>query len=324
VNNRQPFHNKTKEEKMPKNLLSKTLIKELAANAAGLDKAEGNSRLKEIVNRMVGDLMIAIDELDISMDEFWAGVCYIGEAAKANELGLLVPGLALEHFLDLRLDEAERLAGLAGATTRTIEGPLYVAGAPLSKGEARLDDGIDDGEILFMQGQVFDNEGKPVPGAIVDVWHANSFGFYSFFGPQQSSYNLRRRIETDQDGRYRFRSIMPSGYGCPPGSNTETFLAKIGRHGQRPAHIHFLVTAPGYRPLTTQINIEGDKYLHDDFAFGTRDDLIPPVERISDAAEIHKAGLNKPFARIGFDFKVIRQVAGAPATVVHREHAVAA
>lgn len=309
---------------MPKNQLNKTLIKELAAKAAGLDKVEGNLRLKEIVNRIVGDLMIAIDELDISMDEFWAGVGYIGEAAQANELGLLVPGLALEHFLDLRLDEAERLAGLAGATTRTIEGPLYVAGAPLLKGEARLDDGTDDGEILFMEGQVFDNEGKPIPGAIVDVWHANSFGFYSFFGPQQSSYNLRRRIETDQDGRYRFRSITPSGYGCPPGSNTETLLAKMGRHGQRPAHIHFLITAPGYRQLTTQINIEGDKYLHDDFAFGTRDDLIPPVKRISDAAEIHKAGLNKPFSRIGFDFKVTREVAGVPTTVVHREHAVAA
>ena len=309
---------------MSTNLISKSVIKELAAKAAGLDNSDGNARLKAIVNRLLTDLMVAIDDLDISMDEFWAGVGYLGESAKANELGLLVPGIALEHFLDLRLDEAERRAGLAGGTARTIEGPLYVEGAPLSKGEARLDDGTDDGEILFMEGQVFDIDGKPLSGAVVDVWHANSFGFYSFFGPPQSSFNLRRRIETDRDGRYRFRSIMPSGYGCPPGSNTETLLAKMGRHGQRPAHIHFFVTAPGYRHLTTQINIDGDKYLHDDFAFGTRDDLIPPVEHVSDAAEIHKAGLNKPFVRIGFDFKVTREIAGAPATIVHREHAPAA
>ncbi len=309
---------------MSTNLISKSVIKELAAKAAGLDKSDGNPRLKAVVNRLLTDLMVAIDDLDISMDEFWAGVGYIGESAKANELGLLVPGIALEHFLDLRLDEAERRAGLAGGTARTIEGPLYVEGAPLSKGEARLDDGTDDGEILFMEGQVFDIDGKPLSGAVVDVWHANSFGFYSFFGPPQSSFNLRRRIETDRDGRYRFRSIMPSGYGCPPGSNTETLLANMGRHGQRPAHIHFFVTAPGYRHLTTQINIDGDKYLHDDFAFGTRDDLIPPVEHVSDAAEIHKAGLNKPFVRIGFDFKVTREIAGAPATIVHREHAPAA
>jgi catechol 1,2-dioxygenase len=255
------------------------------------------------------------------MDEFWAGVAYIGQAGKANDLGLIVPGIVLEHFLDLRLDEAERRAGLSGGTPRTIEGPLYVAGAPIAKGEARLDDGTDDGEVLFMEGQVRDIAGKPVDGAIVDVWHANTMGMYSFFDPAQASYNLRRRIETDGEGRYRFRSIMPSGYGCPPGSHTERLLAQLGRHGQRPAHIHFFVTAPGYRQLTTQINIDGDKYLHDDFAFGTRDGLIPQVSRVTDAADIHKAGLNKPFARIRFDFTVSKEIADAPSTIVQREHA---
>ena len=309
---------------MPANLISKTVIKDLAAKAAGLDMDQGNPRLKEIVSRLLTDLMVAIDDLDITMDEFWAGVAFLGEAGKANELGLVVPGLALEHFLDLRLDEAELQAGLAGGTARTIEGPLYIAGAPLSKREARLDDGTDDGEILFMEGRVLDIAGNPIGGAIVDVWHANSHGFYSFFGPPQSSYNLRRRIETDSEGRYRFRSIMPSGYGCPPGSNTETLLVKMGRHGQRPAHIHFFVSAPGYRQLTTQINIDGDQYLHEDFAFGTRDDLIPPVEHVTDAASIREAGLDKPFVRIGFDFRVTPEVSSAPTTVVHREHANAA
>jgi hypothetical protein len=120
-------------------------------------------------------------------------------------------------------------------------------------------------------------------------------GNYSHFGPVQSPYNLRRRIETDMEGRYRFRSIMPSGYGCPPGSQTENLLFAMGRHGRRPAHVHFFVTASGHRKLTTQINIDGDKYLHDDFAFGTRDELIPHVERVVDAREIHQAGLDKPF-----------------------------
>ena len=117
---------------------------------------------------------------------------------------------------------------------------------------------------------------------------------------------------------------MPSGYGCPPGSQTEALLTKMGRHAQRPAHVHFFVTANGFRQLTTQINIDGDKYLHDDFAFGTRDDLIPPVERVTNATEIHKAGLNKPFAKIKFDFAMTREVAGAPKTTVVRDHAVAA
>ena len=171
---------------MPSNLISKDVIRDLAARAAGLDSKEGNARLKQVANRLLYDLMVAIDDLDITMDEFWAGVGYIGENAKANELGLLVPGIALEHFLDLRLDEAERRAGLAGGTTRTIEGPLYIAGAPVSKFEARLDDASDDGEVLFMEGQVRDASGKPIAGAMVDVWHANTMGNYSFFGPPQT------------------------------------------------------------------------------------------------------------------------------------------
>ena len=309
---------------MPANLIEKNAIVALAARAAGLDNRGGDPRLKQVINRLLTDLMVAIDELDISMDEFWAGVAYIGQAGKANELGLIVPGIVLEHFLDLRLDEAERRAGLSGGTPRTIEGPLYVAGAPIAKGEARLDDGTDDGEVLFMEGQVRDIAGKPVGGAIVDVWHANTMGMYSFFDPAQANYNLRRRIETDREGRYRFRSIMPSGYGCPPGSHTEQLLAQLGRHGQRPAHIHFFVTAPGYRQLTTQINIDGDKYLHDDFAFGTRGGLIPRITRVTDAADIHKAGLNNPFARITFDFTVSKEVADAPTTIVQRQHAPAA
>jgi catechol 1,2-dioxygenase len=309
---------------MPANLINKDVITALAARAAGLDQPEGNPRLKQVVNRLLADLMVAIDELDISMDEFWRGIAYLTQAGKQNEYGLIVPGVVLEHFLDLRLDEADRRAGLSGGTVRTIEGPLYIAGAPILKGEARLDDGTDDGEVLFMEGKVCAVSGEAIGGAVVDVWHANTMGNYSHFDPTQAAFNLRRRIETDKDGRYRFRSIMPSGYACPPGSQTEKLLQAMGRHGNRPAHVHFFISAPGYRKLTTQINIDGDKYLHDDFAFGTRDELIPRVERISDAAEIHRVGLNKPFARIRFDFTVTKEAAGAPATIVDREHAEAA
>jgi catechol 1,2-dioxygenase len=309
---------------MPANMIKKDVIAALAARAAGLDNGDGNLRIKQVVNRLLFDLMVAVDELDISMDEFWTGVAYLAQAGKQSEFGLIVPGVALEHFLDLRLDEAERLAGLSGGTARTIEGPLYIPGAPMSKGEARLDDGTDDGEVLFMDGQVRDVTGKPIAGAIVDVWHANTMGNYSHFGPAQSPYNLRRRIETNVEGRYQLRSIMPSGYACPPGSQIENLLTSMGRHGQRPAHIHFFVTAPNHRKLTTQINIDGDKYLHDDFAFGTREELIPHVERVLDAREIRRAGLNKPFARIRFDFTLTKELVAAPTTEVNREHATAA
>jgi catechol 1,2-dioxygenase len=309
---------------MSDSLLNTPQVQELLRKVSGLDSDKGDARLKRIVHRVTSDLFRTIEEFDVQPDEFWSAMSYLTSLGQANEVGLLVPGLGLEAFLDLRMDEAERKAGLEGGTPRTIEGPLYIAGAPLSKGEARLDDGSEQGEVLFMDGQVRDTDGKPVAGAIVDVWHANTLGGYSFFDPSQSKYNLRRRIETDAEGRYRFRSILPAGYACPPEGPTQKLLDQLGRHGHRPAHIHFFISAPGYRKLTTQINIEGDEYLHDDFAFATRDGLIPEVRRITDAAAIHARDLNAPFAEITFDFVLNRAVEDAPDTVVHRAHAEAA
>ncbi|KQU62782.1 catechol 1,2-dioxygenase [Aminobacter sp. DSM 101952] len=304
---------------MSSKLIEKSVIADLASRASGLDQPGGDQRLKTVANRLLGDLFTAIDDLDISMNEVWSAVAYLGQAARNNELGLIAPGIGLEHFLDLRLDEAERRAGLAGGTARTIEGPLYIAGAPLSKGTARLDDGSDKGEVVFMQGQVRDQNGKPVADAIVDVWHANTRGNYSHFDPQQAAYNLRRRIQTDAEGRYSFRSIMPSGYATPPGGSTEQLMFAFGRHGHRPAHIHFFVSAPGYRHLTTQINIEGDEYLFEDFAFGTRNDLIPPVARVSDPKVLAERQVQEPFASIDFDFVLMPEVEGVTDTVVERE-----
>ena len=309
---------------MTDSLMNTPEVNRLLAKVGGADNANGNARVKAIVQRVVADMFRTIEEFDITPDEFWAAASYLTALGQAGEVGLLIPGLGLETFLDLRLDEAERKAGIAGGTPRTIEGPLYVAGAPLVKGEARLDDGTEQGEVLFMEGQVRDTEGRPLGGAIVDVWHANTRGGYSHFDPTQKPYNFRRRIEADAEGRYRLRSLLPSGYACPPAGPTQKLLDQLGRHGNRPAHIHFFVSAPGHRHLTTQINIDGDAYLHDDFAFATRDGLIPAVHRESDAEVIRARGLNAPFARIAFDFVLSREVKTAPATLVHRDHAQAA
>ena len=298
--------------------------KQLLARASGLDGAGGDARLKRVVGRVVTDLCRTVEEFDVTPTEFWTAVGYLTRLGQANEAGLLVAGLGIEHFLDLLVDEKERQAGLSGGTSRTIEGPLWLADAPLERGEARLDQDPEKGTVLFMEGQVRDADNKPVPGAVVDVWHANTRGGYSFFDPSQSPWNLRRRIETDGNGRYRFRSVLPSGYGCPPDGPTQELLNHLGRHGQRPAHIHFFVEAPGYRKLTTQINIAGDKFLHDDFAFATRDGLIPEIHRHGDPSEIQAKGLNEPFVTISFDFTLNQDAANLPEAVVVRDHAKAA
>ncbi|MDP3601683.1 MAG: dioxygenase [Bosea sp. (in: a-proteobacteria)] len=309
---------------MPANLMTKAQMKELAEEASGLKQSGGDARVKEIANRLLYRLMQVIDECDVSMEEFWAGIGFIAQTGKNNEFGLLVPGVALEHFLDLRLDEAEKKAGIKGGTLRTIEGPLYVAGAPLSKGEARMDDGTDPGEPFVIEGQVRGEDGNIIAGAIVDLWHANSKGGYSFIDGEQAPYNLRRRIETDEKGRYLARSIVPNGYGCPPLSCTRKAMNLMGRHAERPAHVHFFVSAPGYRKLTTQFNFTGDKYLYTDFAFGTREELVVTLERVTDANAIRNAGFNRPFARATFDVVMTKERAGAPKTEVAREHVIAA
>jgi catechol 1,2-dioxygenase len=292
-----------------------------------VDTARGpvNERVQQVTVRLVGDLFKAIEDLDLSATEIWKGIEFFAQAGANHELGLLAPGIGLERFLDIRADEAEARAGLTGGTPRTIEGPLYVAGAPVAKGFARLDDGTEekDGEPLFMQGTVYGADGKPVPNAQVEVWHANLKGNYSTFDKTQPPFNLRRTIITDENGRYQFRSIVPSGYGCPPGGSTQCLLDMLGRHGRRPAHIHFFVTAAGNRKLTTQINIDGDAYLWDDFAFASREGLVPAVNHVSAPAELAKRGVDKPFASIDFDFHLLADKAGAPPAEVQRARAAA-
>lgn len=287
-----------------------------------VDTATGpvDTRIQKIIVRLVTDLFQAIDELDIQPSEVWKGLEYLTDAGQSNELGLLAAGLGLEHFLDLRADEVDLQAGLTGGTPRTIEGPLYVAGAPESVGFARMDDGSESEEVetLIIEGTVTDTEGQLIENAKVEIWHANGLGNYSFFDKSQSEFNLRRTIFTDQVGKYVAQTTMPVGYGCPPEGTTQALLNKLGRHGNRPSHVHYFVSAPGYRKLTTQFNIEGDQYLWDDFAFATRKGLVATAVDVTDPAEIQRRGLNKPFKFICFNFKLLKDVENAPPAEVER------
>ncbi|UFH34972.1 catechol 1,2-dioxygenase [Flavobacterium acetivorans] len=301
--------------------MTRAQIDGLLEKIESTEKVEaGSERAKAIVNRILRDLFYTIEDLDIQPDEVWTAVNFLTQAGQNGEYGLIAAGLGIEHFLDLRMDEEEEAAGITGGTPRTIEGPLYVAGAPKSKGFARIDDGteVEQGEILFMQGKVLDEDNNPIPNALVEVWHANLKGNYSYFDQSQSDFNLRGTIVTDEAGNYQFRSILPSGYAVPPGGSTETLLSAIGRHGNRPSHIHFFVSAPAFRKLTTQINFEGDPYLWDDFAFATREGLVPDLSVITDAEKIKEKGLDKPFSSIDFDFTLHKEVEGIHDAEVER------
>lgn len=261
-------------------------VQDLLNRASGLSVAGGNARLKAIMRDWLESTMKLIVEHDISESEFWQAVSFLQNGAP--EFGLLVPGVGLEHFLDLYMDAKDQEAGRDGGTPRTIEGPLYVKDAPLVENDANLTSDPDDTGTLYMGGSITGPDGEPVPNAILHVWHANSKGFYSHFDPtgEQTPFNNRRRIKLGANGRYAFHSKMPNGYSVPPQGATDQLMQALGRHGNRPAHVHFFVEAPGYRTLTTQINFGDDPFAADDFAFGTREGLLPVPNRQGDSAHI--------------------------------------
>ncbi|MGF6507961.1 catechol 1,2-dioxygenase [Paraburkholderia sp. 32] len=191
-------------------------VRDLLKAAANLGGQDGSARAKQISHRLLSDLFKAIDDLDMTPDEIWAGVHYFNKLGKDGEAALLAAGLGLEKYLDIRMDAADREANIHGGTPRTIEGPLYVAGAPIRDGVSKIDINPDeDAGSLIIRGLVTGSDGKPVANAVVECWHANSEGFYSHFDPTraQTDFNLRGAVKTGADGKYEFGTLMPVG-GC--------------------------------------------------------------------------------------------------------------
>ncbi|MEM9773054.1 MAG: dioxygenase [Chloroflexota bacterium] len=273
------------------NMTNSQPIQQLLDRVAGLDNDQGDPRIKALVRRITNDLFAALEDLNVTEDEFWYGLHFLQQAAP--QFGLIAPGLGFDHYLDVLMDERDRVAGIEGGTPRTIEGPLFVEGAPVFEAYADMRLFGSGGQQMELSGTIYDTNQRPISGAKVEIWHAGMSGSYSHFDPSLPEFAYRRCIMTDADGKYHVTTDIPPGYAVPPGSETEQLLDALGRHGRRPAHVHFFISALGYRHLTTQINIAGDPYLYDDFAFATRDELV--------AESTDKDGV----AHVTFDFVVL-------------------
>jgi catechol 1,2-dioxygenase len=279
----------------------------------------GSERVRTLVNRITADLFRTIEELEVRPEEFWAAADWLTRLGASGQVGLITAGLGFDRLLDILEDARDQKAGRPAGTPRAIEGPLYVPGAPTSTHQARLDEDSDPGQTLVMHGTVRDAQGRTLAGASIDVWHANEHGRYSHFDPDQADYHLRRRVIADEQGRYRFCTKLPPGYAIPPSGPTAELFAALGRHGNRPAHIHFLVSAEGQRTLTTQINLPGDPYLDDDFAYATRDELVVTVQPVDQAGpELAELGVNGPYLASRFDFALQPAQAADEATHLGR------
>jgi protocatechuate 3,4-dioxygenase beta subunit len=153
-----------------------------------------------------------------------------------------------------------------------VLGPFFVEGAP----EMQMGDNIarpgTPGEPCAVSGSVKDMQGRPIAGALLDVWEAQGDGFYDVQKPGE--HNARARLRTGPDGKYWFRCVKPSSYPVPHDGPVGRVLTATGRHPMRPGHLHFKISAPGFDTLVTHIFVKGDPYLGSDAVFGVKQSLI--------------------------------------------------
>src|SRR5689334_16849343 len=241
-------------------------------------------RAKFLLQELVKSLHDYVRKTDLTFEEWEYAIDFLTRTGQKctpirQEFILLSDVLGVSMLVDA-VNHRER----EGATQTTVLGPFYVGEHPVMAHGADISPGLT-GERMFVQSRVTDLDGKPLAGVPVDIWHADDDGFYD---SQKASYatqgpSSRARFITDSDGRLFFRTILPCSYPIPTDGPAGDLVLKTGRHPMRPAHVHFLVAAPGYEPLITHVFIEGDEYLDSDVVFGVKDDLIATVEKRSDA-----------------------------------------
>jgi catechol 1,2-dioxygenase len=256
-----------------------------------------NPRVEAIFTDIVGSLRRIIEDHRVTWDEYRAATEWLTEAGSQ---GYEIP-LLLDVFLSPTVDDNNFPAN--GGTESNVEGPFYVADAPLLTRPHVLPQREDEaGDVLRFSGRVLSLDGSPLPEAMLDVWQASSRGEYSHFHPGVPDHNLRGKIETDEDGRYEFRTIVPPPYEIPKAGATGRLLDALGRHAFRPGHIHFKVSCGGFRALTTQIYFEGDPWLDSDVVGAVKTSLVISLEKHEDEDEPGTGVQGQPYFAGSYDF----------------------
>lgn len=187
------------------------------------------------------------------------------------------------------------------ATESTVLGPFHMVESP----PRELGDSIDlvgTGERCVVTGTVTTVDGKPVPGATLDVWQADENGFYDVQQPdKQPSGNNRGLFTADDEGRFWFKTVTPRYYPIPTDGPAGELLAATARHPYRPAHIHFLVSAPGCETLTTHVFPAGGEYIDSDAVFAVKGNLVREFGVVDDAERAREYGTTAPFRTAHFD-----------------------
>jgi protocatechuate 3,4-dioxygenase beta subunit len=293
----------------------------VAASFAGTS----DPRLRRVLTSLVHHLHAFVKDVELTEEEWGAAITFLTRTGQMcddvrQEFILLSDVLGVSMLVETI---NHRTGGTS--TESTVLGPFHmVESPPRERGENIALDG--KGEACLGTGRVTGPDGEALPGALVDVWQANDDGFYDVQQPDiQPERNLRGMFTADDDGRFWFRTIVPRFYPIPDDGPVGELLAATGRHPNRPAHVHFIVTAPGHRPVTTHLFAAGDPYIDSDAVFGVKESLIRDFPVVDDPARAVEVGLPNPFRTVHFDVTLLRADQAPPAaqpadvqpTVVH-------
>ena len=258
--------------------------------------ASSGRRLEGLFVALVEDLRAFIRGRRVSYEEYHRALEFLARVGAAGELPLLV-----DVFLETMVDEVNH--GGRPGTESCLEGPYYARGAPLLEPPYVLPQRANEGgDVLFFSGRVRSTDGAPLAGVLLDLWQADAAGRYSQFNYEEPRFNLRGRLQTDDDGRFEVRTVVPASYEIPKAGPTGEILSALGRHAFRPAHLHVKLSREGWEPLTTQLYMDGDPWIDSDVVGAVKAALVARLVKRDSPADLEERGLKRPYFTLGYDF----------------------
>jgi len=235
-------------------------------------------RVQQVMASLVRHLHDFAREVALTEDEWFEGIRFLTRAGhitddKRQEFILLSDVLGLSTLVT-----AQNNAKPTGCTEATVFGPFFIEGAPRVEPGADIANGAK-GTPCAVRGQVRALDGAPIADAVIDVWQSDEDGFYDVQQPDQPGHRARAQLASGSDGRFHFQSILANCYPIPHDGPVGDLLTALGRHPWRPAHLHFMIQAPGFERLITHVFRRGDAYLTSDAVFGVRSTLIADWQR---------------------------------------------
>ncbi|MEM8978893.1 MAG: dioxygenase [Pseudomonadota bacterium] len=259
-------------------------------------------RIREIMGSLVSHLHAFAKETKLTHEEWRAGIAFLEgcaaiESEDRHEFVLASDVLGLSSLVDMIHSSSE-------ATSSSVLGPFHVSGAPplAFGGDMKRHYG---GPVLLAEGTIKDTHGKPIAGAELDIWQTAPNGLYASQDDEQDTFSFHGLMTVGEDGRYAFTTVKPVEYTVPSDGPVGDILRACGRHPWRPSHLHYIVKAPGFKSLVTEIFPDDDPYLDQDTVFGVREDLVMtyierPASEFPDGMAL-SGKITEPFLHVAFD-----------------------